>query len=215
VPLGLVVSLLLALAMNRQVREISLYRTALYIPCLVPVFSMAFIFLVLMNPATGPIPRFLSLFGIEPTNYLGRPTSAKLVIIAMAQLGAGNAALIFLTGLHNIPRTLYEAARIDGATPAQSFFHITLPLLTPAILFNLITAISAGIQVFTPAFVMTNGGPNNGTLFYLYYLYKSAFGYGELGYASALAVVLFVFGVIVAVLVVRLSRRFVTYDLGT
>lgn len=212
VPIGLVVAVLLALAMNRNVREVAWYRTALYVPSLVPAFAMSFIFIVMVNPQYGVVNRFMSLFGSGNANYLGEPTSAKIIIVTMAQLGAGNAALIFLAGLNNIPQTLYEAARIDGANAWQSFTRITLPLLTPAILFNLITGISGGLQVFTEAFVMTKGGPNNGTLFYMYYLYKNAFSYAQLGFASAMAVALFLFGMVLAVLVYTLSRKFVTYD---
>lgn len=214
VPIGLVVAVLLALAMNRNVREIAIYRTALYLPSLVPIFALSFIFIVLVNPGTGIWNQFLGLFGVESKDYLSDPTSAKVVIVAMAQLGAGNAALIFLAGLNNIPQTLYEAAKIDGANPFQSFTRITLPLLTPAILFNLITGVSAGLQVFTQAYVMTNGGPNNGTLFYMYYLYRSAFSYAQLGYACALAIMLFLAGLVLALLIYQVSRRFVNYDVG-
>ncbi|GAA2757113.1 carbohydrate ABC transporter permease [Actinopolymorpha rutila] len=212
VPVGLVVALLLALAMNRSVREVAVYRTALYLPSLAPIFAMSFIFIVLVNPGTGIVNQAISLFGGQERDFLGDPTTAKLVIVAMAQLGAGNAALIYLAGLNNIPQTLYEAARIDGASAAQSFFRITLPLLTPSILFNLITGISAGLQVFTQAYILTGGGPNNGTLFYMLYLYRNAFSYADLGYASALAVALFLIGVVLALLVYQVSRRFVNYE---
>jgi multiple sugar transport system permease protein len=195
---------------------VAFYRTALYIPSLAPIFALSFIFIVLVNPGTGIVNQFLGLFGAEPRDYLnGDPTTAKIVIVATAQLGAGNAALIFLAGLNNIPQTLYEAARIDGANAFQSFTRITLPLLTPAILFNLITGISAGLQVFTQAYIMTRGGPNNGTLFYMFYLYKNAFSYAELGYACALALVLFLVGVVLAVLVYQVSRRFVNYEVAS
>lgn len=212
VPIGLVVALVLALAMNRNVREVAAYRTALYLPSLIPVFAMSFIFIVFINPQYGLVNRFLALFGAPAANYLGEPTTAKIVIVGMAQLGAGNAALIFLAGLHAIPQTLYESARIDGAGALASFRHITLPLLTPALLFNLITALSAGLQVFTQGYVMTNGGPNNGTLFFLHYLYRNAFSYAQLGYASALAIALFGVGLVMAVAVYALARRFVHYD---
>lgn len=212
VSVGLVVALVLALAMNRNVREVAAYRTALYLPSLIPIFAMSFIFIVFVNPQYGLVNRFLGLFGAPAANYLGEPGTAKLVIVAMAQLGAGNAALIFLAGLHAIPQTLYESARIDGAGPVTSFRHITLPLLTPALLFNLITALSAGLQVFTQGYVLTNGGPNNGTLFFLHYLYRNAFSYAQLGYASALAIALFAVGLVMAVVVYTLARRFVHYD---
>jgi multiple sugar transport system permease protein len=213
IPIGLVVALLLALAMGRAVKEVSVYRTALYVPSLVPIFALSFIFIVLVNPQYGIVNQALGVFGVPNTNYLGDPTSAKLVIVALAQLGAGNTALIFLAGLNGIPKTLYEAAQIDGCNRLTSFLRITLPLLSPVILFNLITGISAGLQVFTPAYIMTNGGPANGTLFYMFYMYKNAFSYAQLGYACALSVVLFIFGLILAVLVYTISQRFVNYEL--
>lgn len=214
VPVGMVVALLLALAMNRQVREVALYRTILYIPSLIPAFALSFIFIVFVNPQFGIFNRFLSLFGAPDTNLLGDPDYAKIVIIVMGQLGAGNAALIYLAGLRNIPTTLYEAARVDGASQWTQFVRITLPLLTPTILFNLITGMSGAMQVFTEAFIMTGGGPDNSTLFYMLYLYKNAFSYGQLGYASALAVLLFLFGMLLAGLIFVLSRRFVHYDVS-
>src|SRR5699024_11920693 len=127
VPLGLVVALLLALAMNRNVREVALYRTLLYLPSLIPMFAMSFIFIVFVNPQYGIVNQFLGAFGMPDTNLLGEPRYAKIVIILMAQLSAGNAALIYLAGLRNIPETLYEAARIDGATRFRPFLTITAP----------------------------------------------------------------------------------------
>jgi multiple sugar transport system permease protein len=175
---------------------------------------MSFLFIVFVNPQYGIVNQFLGLFGMPDTNLLGEPSLAKIVIIVMAQLGAGNTALIFLAGLRNIPDQIYEAARVDGAGPMRQFLSITLPLLTPSILFNLITGISGAMQVFTEAFILTNGGPDNATLFYMLYLYKNAFSYGQLGYASALAVLLFLFGLLLAGLVYWLSKRFVNYDVS-
>jgi multiple sugar transport system permease protein len=214
VPIGLVVALLLAMAMNRNVREVALYRTILYMPSLIPVFAMSFIFIVFVNPQFGLVNQLLKPFGLPDINLLGEPSTAKLVLIAMAQLGAGNAALIYLAGLRNIPNTLYEAARIDGAGQLRQFFYLTLPLLTPTILFNLITAMSAAMQIFTEAFIMTQGGPDNATMFYMLYLYRNAFSYAQLGFASALAVLLFLFGMLLAGLTYWLSRRFVNYDVS-
>ncbi|MFT9009309.1 MAG: sugar ABC transporter permease [Bifidobacterium sp.] len=214
VPIGLVVALLLAFAMNKNVREVALYRTALYMPSLVPAFALSFIFIVFTNPTMGLFNIFLGWFGVPNSNLLGDPMTAKVVMVVMAQLGAGNAALIYLAGLHNIPGTLYESARVDGAGPIRQFFSITLPLLTPTILFNLITGISGALQIFTQSFIMTNGGPDNGTLFYMLYLYNNAFGYAQLGYASAMALLLFVFGIILAYFVYWISQKFVNYDVS-
>jgi multiple sugar transport system permease protein len=212
VPIGLVIALALALAMNRKVREVSIYRAALYLPSLVPAFAFSFIFIVLMNPGYGMVDTVLGWFGVPSQNWLGDPTGAKAVIIALAQFGAGATALIFLAGLHNIPETLYDAAKVDGANTVRRFFSITLPLLSPVMLFNAINAVNAGLAVFTPAYIITNGGPDNGTLFYLFYLYKNAFSYAQLGYASAMAVVLFIVGVFLAWVIWMLSRRFVHYS---
>src|SRR5699024_2700765 len=144
--------------------------TLLYLPSLIPMFAMSFIFIVFVNPQFGIVNQFLGLFGMPDTNLLGEPRYAKIVIILMAQLAAGNAALIYLAGLRNIPSTLYEAARIDGAGRMKQFTAITLPLLTPTILFNLITGVSGAMMVCTEAYIMTDGGPDNATLFYMLYL---------------------------------------------
>ncbi|WP_152354550.1 carbohydrate ABC transporter permease [Brachybacterium subflavum] len=214
VPLGLIIALALAIAMNQNVREVAWYRTIFYAPSLIPAFAMSFIFIVFLNPQFGVFNQVLKIFGGANVNLLGDPTGVKIAIILMAQLGAGNAALIFLAGLRNIPKTIYEAARVDGASPLRQFFSITFPLLSPVLLFNLITGISGSLQVFTEAFIVTNGtgDPDAGALFYMMYLYKNAFGFAELGYASALAVILFLVGLGLALLVYWLSRRFVNYD---
>lgn len=213
VPIGIVVAILLAMAMNSSVREVPVYRAAFYIPSILPIFALSFIFIVLVNPQYGLVNSVMNLFGAPTTNFLGDPTSAKVVIVALAQLGAGNAALIFLAGLNGIPTTLYEAARLDGAGRVKRFFNITLPLLSPVILFNLITGLSQGLQVFTPSYIMTQGGPNNGTLFYMYYMYQNAFSFAEIGYACALSLVLFLFGVALALILYGISKRFVNYEI--
>lgn len=213
VPIGIVVAILLALAMNASVKEVAVYRAAFYIPSILPIFALSFIFIVLVNPQYGLVNSFLGLFGVPATNYLGEPTSAKVVIVALAQLGAGNAALIFLAGINGIPKTLYEAARLDGASRLGCFFRITLPLLSPVILYNLITGLSLGLQVFAPSYIMTQGGPNNGTLFYMYYMYQNAFSFAQIGYACALSLMLFLFGVVLALIFYALSKRFVNYEI--
>ncbi|TXK16427.1 sugar ABC transporter permease [Homoserinibacter sp. GY 40078] len=212
VPLTLLVALLLAFAMNRKVREVAIYRTALYLPTLIPLFALAFVVIVLINPSTGPISSLLGAVGLGNRDLLSDPNLARWVIIAMAPLTAGNAAIIFLAGLNNIPGSLYEAARLDGANAIQQFMHVTLPLLSPAILFNLIVGISAGLEVFTQGYVMTGGGPNNATLYYLLFIYQNAFSYNRFGYASAAALVLFLVGLVLAAIVYQISKRFVNYD---
>ena len=214
VPLALVIALVLAIAMNQSVREVALYRTIFYTPSLIPAFAMSFIFIVFLNPQFGVFNQILNVFNEENVNLLGDPTGVKIAIIMITQFGAGNAALIFLAGLRNVPKTLYEAARVDGAGPWRQFFSITLPLLSPVVLFNLITGVSGALQVFTEAYVITNGtgDPDAGALFYMMYLYRNAFGFAELGYASALAVLLFLVGLGLALTIFRFSRRLVNYD---
>ncbi|GHO97616.1 sugar ABC transporter permease [Reticulibacter mediterranei] len=213
VPIGIVVAIVLALAMNRNVKEVGIYRAAVYMPSIIPPFALALTYIVLINPQYGLFTYLLSFLGVPQTNYLSDPNSAKLVIVSLAQYGAGGTALIFLAGIRSIPQTLYDAARIDGANRLQCFFRITLPLLSPVILFALITGLTGAMQVFDPAFIITGGGPNNGTLFYIFYLYRTAFLYAQLGYASALAFVLFIIGLLLALLIYRLSQRYVNYEL--
>jgi multiple sugar transport system permease protein len=213
VPIGIVVAIVLALAMNRNVKEVGIYRAAVYMPSIIPPFALALTYIVLINPQYGLFTYLLSFLGVPQTNYLSDPNSAKLVIVSLAQYGAGGTALIFLAGIRSIPQTLYDAARIDGANRLQCFFSITIPLLSPVILFALITGLTGAMQVFDPAFIITGGGPNNGTMFYIFYLYNTAFRYAQLGYASALAFILFIIGLLLALLIYRLSQRYVNYEL--
>jgi multiple sugar transport system permease protein len=213
VPIGLAIALLIALAMNRRVREVSVYRTILYLPSLIPAFAFSFIFVVLLNPGYGIVNKFITGLGFSSRDYLSDPMGIKGVIIGMAQFAAGNAALIFLAGLNNIPDTLYDAAKVDGAGAITRFVRITLPLLSPVILFNGINAVNGALQIFTPGYILplVPGGPNNGSLFYMLNLYQNAFSYAQLGYASAMAVILFLVGIVLAFLIFRLSRRYVHY----
>jgi multiple sugar transport system permease protein len=214
IPIGMVVAMLLALAMNRDVPEIPFYRAAFYLPSLLPLFALSFIFLALLDPQRGIVSAIFSWFGFRPINWFGDPTYAKLALVMLAQLGAGQTALIFLAGLKAIPLTLYDAAEIDGAGSWRKFWNVTIPLMTPVILYNLILGLSAGLQVFTQAYIITNGGPANATTFYVYYLYNNAFRYSRFGYASAMAWVLFIISFALAILVFRLASKRVHYDIS-
>ena len=212
VPLGLVVALALALAMNQRLREVAWYRTAFYLPSILPLFALSLIFVWLLNPRFGLFNYLLSLIGVSPVNWLGDPRIAKISLVLVAQLGAGHAAVIFLAGLRAIPQTLYDAAIIDGANDLQKLFHVTIPLLTPSILYNLISAIGVNLQIFTQAYIMTDGGPVDSTLFYALYLYRNAFNYSDLGYASAMSWILFVLNLALALFVFARARRWVRYE---
>ena len=215
VPIGVIVAIVLAVAMNQKLREIPVYRAALYLPSVLPVYALSFIFIWLLNPRYGLINLVLSWFGVPPINWLGDPAWAKFSIVLLAQLGAGQYALIFLASIRGIPQTLYDSAEIDGATQWGRFRFITLPLITPVILYDVIVGLGLGLQVFAPAYITTGGGPVNSTLFYVYYLYNNAFRYSQIGYASALSWVLFALSIALAYGVFWSSRRWVNYEVGS
>jgi multiple sugar transport system permease protein len=218
VPIGVVVAMVLALAMNQRLREVSIYRGALFLPSILPLFAVSFIFIALMDPIRGIFNQILGLIGIPAINWFADPRYAKLALVLLAQLGAGQIALIFLAGLKGIPATLYEAAEIDGAGAWTKFWNITLPLMTPIILYDIILGLSLGLQAFTQAYVIgagpagSVGNPANSTLFYVLYLYLNAFRYSQMGYAAALGWVLFIVTFLLALLVFRWARRWVHYE---
>jgi multiple sugar transport system permease protein len=216
VPIGVVVAMSLALAMNRKVREVSVYRAIYYLPAILPVFAISFIFVVLLNPGYGLVNWALSALGLPSPDWLGDPAYTKLALVMIAQLGAGQFALVFLAGLRGVPIELYESAEIDGAGAWKKFRNITLPMMTPVILYDLIIGLSFGLQVFTSAYILTGGGQNaagadNSLLTYVFYLYKQAFQFGQMGYAAAMSVVMFVVSVLLATVVFRWARGWVFY----
>jgi multiple sugar transport system permease protein len=216
VPIGVVVAMVLALAMNRKVREVSVYRAIFYLPSILPVFVISFIFVVMLNPGYGLVNGALSAVGLPSPNWLGDPAYTKIALVMIAQLGAGQFALVFLAGLRGVPQELYEAADIDGGGTWQKFRSITLPFMTPVILYDLIIGLSFGLQVFTSAYILTGGGrtaagADNSLLTYVFYLYKQAFQYGQMGYAAAMSVVMFVVSVVLAAAVFRWARGWVFY----
>ncbi len=212
VPIGIVVAMAMAIAMNQPLREVSLYRAALYLPSVLPLFAVSFIFIALLDPNRGIFNQMMVALGLPNINWFGDPRYAKLGIVLLAQFGAGNTALVFLAGLKAIPKTLYEAAVLDGAGPIRRFWSVTLPLMTPVILYSLILGLSLGLQVFAQAYIITNGGPANATNFYVFYLYNQAFRYSNMGAASAMAWVLFIVTLFLALLIFRTSRRWVNYE---
>jgi multiple sugar transport system permease protein len=212
VPVGAIIAIILALAMNQKLVEIPIYRAALYLPSVLPVYAVSFIFIWLLNPRYGLVNLAMSAVGLPSINWFGDPAWAKLAIVMLAQLGAGQYALIFLAGLRGIPQTLYDAAEIDGASSLRKFWHITLPLLTPVILYDVIVGLGLGLQVFEQAYITTNGGPVDSTLFYVFYLYNNAFRYGQMGYAAAMSWFLFLISLVLALLVFWSSKRWVNYE---
>ncbi len=212
VPLGVFVAIALALAMNQKVREVAVYRTLLYLPSVAPVFALSMMLIWLLNPRYGLFNYLLGLLHIPAINWLGDVHWSKLAIVLVAQFGAGQFALIFLAALRAIPSTLYDAASLDGAGPWRRFFHITLPLLTPAILYDIIIGIGFGLQVFAPAYIMTGGGPLNSTMFTALYIYKNAFEYSRVGFAATISGILFAINAALAVVTFWSSKYWVNYS---
>ena len=217
VPVGVVMATVLALAMNQRVREVPLYRAIFYLPSILPVFAISFIFVFMLNPAYGVVNFLLSSVGLPSPNWLGDPAYSKIALVMIAQLGAGQFALIFLAAIRGIPQDLYESAALDGAGAVAKFRHITLPMLTPVILYDIVIGIGLGLQVFTSAYILTGGGaraagPDNSLLTYVFYLYKQAFQFTKMGYAAAMSVILFVASLVIAGLVFRWAKSRVYYE---
>lgn len=215
VPIGVVVALTLALAMNQPLPEVPIFRAIIYIPSVIPLFTLSFVYQVLMNPTQGIFNRILLWFGLPNINWFGDPTYAKLALVILAQFGAGQAAIVFLAALKGIPGSLHEAASLDGASVVRRFFNITLPLMTPVILYDIILGLSLGLQIFTQVYILGGeppGSPANSTMMYVLYLYVNAFRYGELGYAAALGWVLFLVTLVLALIIFRSSKWWVNYE---
>lgn len=213
VPSELVGGLILALLMNQiGVRGIRAARTIYYLPTVISGVAFVVVWMWLFHPEAGLINATLARFGIDGPRWLADPDTALTALWLMSFWGLGRAALIFLAGLKSIPPELYEAASIDGAGAWRAFTAVTLPLLTPTIFFNLVLSIIATFQTFTSAFVATNGGPLDSTLFFVLYLYRKAFQEFQMGYASALAWVLFLIVLVLTLAVVRSGTWWVYYE---
>ncbi len=214
VPLSLVLALALALILNLNAKGIGVYRTIYYLPVLVPPVVGTIIFILMFSPDSGLINTLLQSAGLPAIGWLTDPTWSKPALIILSLWAVGSATLIFLAGLKEVPQTLLEAAAIDGAGPWQRFRHVIMPLLSPVILFNLVMGIIYSFQVFTPAFVIggTTGEPLDSTLMFMLHIYRHAFRYFAMGYASALAVVLFLAVLAVTMLIIRSARIWVYYE---
>jgi multiple sugar transport system permease protein len=213
VPLGVSVALGLALLLNQRVKGLPVFRTVFYLPSVVSGVATAMLWQLLLNPELGGINHMLRTLGVaNPPGWLTSQEWAIPGLILMSVWGVGGMMLIFLAGLQGVPDELQDAAMVDGAGTLKRFRHVTLPLLTPTLFFNLVMAIIGSFQIFTQTFVMTNGGPANATLTYVLYLYRNAFEYFKMGYASALAWILFFILVSMTLVVFRSSAFWVHYE---
>ena len=214
VPLGLAFSIALAMLLNQKVRAMSVYRTVFFLPTIVPTVASAVLWLWVLNPESGLINGLLrQVLGIDGPGWIANEHWSKPSLVLMSLWSVGGAMVIFLAGLAEVPQSLYEVADIDGAGCWAKFRHVTLPMLTPTILFNLVMGLIGAFQYFTQVYVMTGGrgGPVDSTMLYALYLYRNSFYYLRMGYASAMAWLLFlvILGATLGVLVS--SKRWVHY----
>jgi multiple sugar transport system permease protein len=218
VPSAIIGSLILAILLNQKLKGTNIFRTIFFIPHLIPAVALAVLWIYLLQPRLGPMNHFLRQLGIEnPPDWLAARDSALYsitMINAWAALG-GNTMLIFLAGLQGVPEELYDAATIDGAGIWSKFWHVTLPMISPVLLFNLILAIIASLKVFTTAWVATQGGPAYATWFFALHIYNQAFLYFRMGYGSALAWILATILICFTLFQLWSSKRWVHYEGGS
>ncbi len=212
VPLTLMVSLGTAMLLNLPLRGQSAFRTFFYLPAVMPAVANAVLWFWILNPDVGLANALLRMVGLPESQWIWAASSAKPTFVMMSLWGIGNTMVIFLAGLQGIPQSLYDAAEMDGANGWQRFRAVTLPMLSPVILFNLVLGIIGSFQIFTNAFLMTNGGPQHATLFTVLYLYRLGFEQFKMGFASALAWLLFAIILVFTLVQLRLSDAWVYYE---
>jgi multiple sugar transport system permease protein len=212
VPLGMMTALGLALLLNnKDLHWRGFFRAAFFVPSVMPVVAFSILWIWLLQPRFGFINSFLDIFSIPGPNWLGDPNWAKPGLVLMSLTGIGSTMVILLAALQGVPVHLYEAAELDGANGWMKFRQITIPMISPAIFFTLVIGFIGSFQVFTQSYIMTNGGPANSTLFYILYLYRHAFLYFKMGFASAMAWLLFVIIVFLTFIQFKLSSKWVYY----
>ena len=215
IPLEVISAFLVALLMNLPIRGISAFRTIYYLPAVISGVPVALLWMWIFNPEFGIVNEALSTFGINGPQWLFSETWVVPAFVVMSVWTIGSPMVIYLAGLQGIPQHLYEAAEIDGAGPWAKFAHVTMPMISPIIFFNTVMQIIVSFQIFTPAYVMTRGGPNNASLFIGLYLYQNAFRYFQMGYAAALAWLVFLIIMALTLIVIRTSPLWVYYEGGT
>lgn len=214
VPLGLFLSLIFAMLINMKIPARGFFRTAMYFPSMVSGVSMSLLWFWIFNPEVGVFNYILSWFGVKGPAWFLDENFAIWALIIMTFWGVGAGMIIFLAGLQGVPSSLLEAAKLDGAGRWKTFWNVTFPMISPVFLFQLIMSVIESFQVFTQAYVMTQGGPNYSTRFYVYNVYVSAFKDFRLGYASAMAWLLLLAILIITVIIMKSSNRFVYYEGG-
>jgi multiple sugar transport system permease protein len=211
IPLYQIMSLMIALMLNMRIRFMKSLRLIYFLPSVIPVIASSMIWMQIFGE-TGLLNQALKLFGVKGPAWLNNPKTALYALIIMGAWGIGNTMIIYLSGLQGVSEEIHEAAEIDGANSWQRFFKITLPLISPTVFFNVVMAIIGSFQYFTQAFVMTSGGPLNSTLFYNLYLYIKAYKDYQMGYAAAMAWIMFAIIMLFTMLVVKSTSVWVYYQ---
>ena len=214
VPLITCVPLLIAMLLNTKVKGISIFRAIFYVPSIVPIVASAAVWMYIYNPMYGLLNSILKALGLHTHNFIFSETGAVPSLAVMALWAAGNTVVIYLAGLQGVSRQLYEAAEIDGAGAAARFFHITVPMMTPIIFYNFVMAIINSMQIFTQAYIMTDGGPANATFFYSLMVYRTAFKQSRMGYSAAMSWIFFIIIAILTLLVFKSQKKWVVYENG-
>ena len=213
VPIGIIVAFGLAVLLNAKVKGLAFFRTIFYLPSIVPVVASSVLWLWILNPDYGLINVMLGKLGVPGPGWLADPAWSKPALILMSTWGVGATTVIYLAGLQDVPKELYEAAEIDGAGGWHKTRHITIPFMSPYIFFTAVMGIIGGTQYFTQAWVMTGGtgAPANSTMFFAMYLFQNAFQMFKMGYACAMAWLLFIVILLATLLLFRSSARYVYY----
>lgn len=214
VPLITCVPLLIAILLNTKVKGIAVFRTIFYVPSIVPAVASAAIWMYIYNPLYGLLNSILKIFGIPSQNFIFSETQAIPSLAVMALWAAGNTVVIYLAGLQGVSKQLYEAAEIDGAGVLSRFKNITIPMMTPIIFYNFVMTIINSMQIFTQAYIMTEGGPANATYFYALMVYDNAFKQSKMGYSAAMSWVFFIIIAVLTLIVFKTQNKWVIYENG-
>ncbi|TQR11826.1 carbohydrate ABC transporter permease [Psychrobacillus lasiicapitis] len=214
VPLTTIGAIFLSVLLNQDVPGLRFFRTIYYLPAVLSGVGVYLLWMQLLDPGTGLINMMLGWVGIDGPNWLFDPEWTKPSLILMKLWSVGGGMLLYLASLQGVPKSLYEAAEIDGASTWQQFRYITIPMITPVIFFDVVTSLIGGFQIFQEAYVMTNGGggPVNSLLFYNYYMWNKAFKVFDMGYAMAMSWVLFLIVFVLTMINLKLAPRWVHYE---
>ena len=213
-PSGLILGFMLAIMLNQKIPGVNLWRTLYFLPSILSGVAVTLLWIILFNPQVGAINLLLEKFGVKGPGWLNDPDWAIPSLVIMSLWGVGQSMIIYLAGLQGVPVDLYDAAKVDGANSWQRFRSVTIPMMTPVLFYNLVLGLIGTFSYFTQVYVATKGlgGPARSTLFYNLYLYQAAFKYNEMGYASAMAWVLFIIILVLTALVFRSSSLWVYYE---